>query len=343
MPGWRGRVRVRDATAGVDSVDDGARPSDATASAASPSVVQAVDSLWKSLVEYLAQILCQKTGSRSRSPVVQIQPRGSRPPFFCIHPVSGNVFCYVDLARWLGDDQPFYGLQAPGLDTEQEPYARLEDMAAHYIDALRTTQPAGPYLLGGWSMGGIVAFEMARQLQAHGQEVALLALLDAWAVPPSASDVEDDRMALLGSFVQSLGLSVDQFAVSVDDFWQLSPDEQLTCVLDRARCANLVPPDVTLPQLRRYLRVFATNLRAVRSYVPQPCTGQLTLLRASDPGMSSQDSTLGWGNLAAEGVAVHTAPGNHFTMLKEPHVQVVARWLRSCIDEAWADSQGHGY
>ena len=98
--------------------------------------------------------------------------------FFCIHAGGGNVLMYRDLARRLGPDQPFYGLQAQGLDGKQPRHKRIEDMAAHYIKEIQTLEPKGPYFLGGSSFGGAVAFEMARQLDAQGQKVALVALFD---------------------------------------------------------------------------------------------------------------------------------------------------------------------
>ena len=133
--------------------------------------------------------------SRPWSPLVAIQPKGNRKPFFCVHPVGGNVLCYAELARRLGDDQPFYGLQARGLEGGLPPRDTIEAMAALYLEAIRAQKPAGPYLLGGWSLGGVVAYEMARQLQAQGEQVALLALIDTDAssigqAPPEADAAE---------------------------------------------------------------------------------------------------------------------------------------------------------
>ena len=98
-----------------------------------------------------------------------IQPTGSKRPLFLVHPAGGHVFPYVHLARYLGPDQPCYGLQAKGLEEGESPHTRIKDMAADYIKALRTVQPNGPYFLGGWSMGGLVAFEMAQQLYTQGE------------------------------------------------------------------------------------------------------------------------------------------------------------------------------
>ena len=126
-------------------------------------------------VEHLASILRQQAEPPPWSPLVAIQPRGSNPAFFCVHPGGGNVLCYVGLARHLGPDQPFYAFQSRGLNGEQPICTRIEEMASIYIEAMRAVQPEGPYFLGGWSVGGVVAFEMARQLEAQGEQVALLA------------------------------------------------------------------------------------------------------------------------------------------------------------------------
>ncbi|HWH09372.1 MAG TPA: amino acid adenylation domain-containing protein, partial [Candidatus Thermoplasmatota archaeon] len=110
--------------------------------------------------------------------LVPIQRAGAKPPLFYVHPGGGTVGCYVRLALDLGADRPFYALQAQGADDEREPHLTLEDMARAYVDAIRTVQPRGPYRLGGWSLGGMIAYEMARRLEALGEEVALLALVE---------------------------------------------------------------------------------------------------------------------------------------------------------------------
>ena len=176
----------------------------------------------------------RQTTSPSRSSLVRIQSVGSNRPFFCVHPAGGSVICYIDLARFLGLEQPFYGLQASGLDGQQEPYTQIEDMAAHYTEALRVVQPEGPYFLGGWSMGGIVAFEMAQQLQAQGQKIALLALIDTVATTSGAQAEDEDEVVLLGNFAQNLGLWWEHLEFSLDSFLQLNLDERLAYVLRQA-------------------------------------------------------------------------------------------------------------
>ena len=127
----------------------------------------------------LAAVLHEGCSPEAWSPLVPIQPEGSAAPFFCVHPGGGNVLCYLRLSQHLGADQPFYGLQAPGLDGICEPLNTVEEMAERYVAAIRRSYPHGPYALGGWSVGGVVAYEMAQRLRADGQEVRTLAIMDS--------------------------------------------------------------------------------------------------------------------------------------------------------------------
>src|SRR5262249_28392466 len=127
-------------------------------------------------IEKLACILRHQTESKPESSVLALQPNGSKRPFFCIHPIGGNILCYMELTRFTGPDRPFYGLQAPRLNGQADRFACIEDMAANYIAAIQSIQPSGPYLLGGWSFGGVVAVEMARQLKQQNNQTAHLAL-----------------------------------------------------------------------------------------------------------------------------------------------------------------------
>ena len=281
-------------------------------------------------------ILSQQSSSQRQSPLVGIQPVGSKRPFFCVHPAGGNVICYVDLARYLGLDQPLYGLQALGLDGEQEPYTQVKDMAVHYIKALRIVQPEGPYLLGGWSMGGIVAFEMATQLQAEGQKVDLLALFDAKATACNVELAENDgNVAIFSSFAQELGVSLENLNFSLEYFLQLEPNKQLAYVFEKARMSNLLSPDIELPQVSRLFHVFKTNICAMWSYIPQTYSGRVTLFQASEQLVEApQNSTMGWGKLATQGVEIHAVPGNHYTMLKKPHIESLVKRLNTFLNKA---------
>lgn len=308
-------------------------------------------------VERLASVLREQAGRRPMSPLVGIQPAGSKRPFFCVHPGGGNVLCYVHLARHLGPEQPFYGLQAPGLYGEREPYTRIEEMAAGYIEALRVRQPQGPYLLGGWSAGGVVAFEMAQQLRREGHEVALLALVDSRA--PSADgknhradcDADFDDAELLALLAKDMGFFFGKdLPVSHYDLRKLGLDEQLNYFLEQAKIVNLVPPDVGFQQIYRFFQVFKAIYRALRSYVPEVYPNPIILFRSSEVspedlwGLESDaDVALGWSELSSKPLQITNVPGNHVTMLTLPHVHVLAEQLRCRLDEVHAANQGVHY
>src|SRR5208283_305577 len=285
-------------------------------------------------VEHLAQILHQHAKAPPHSSLVAIQPGGNRRPLFLIHPAGGHVFPYVHLAHHLGSNQPSYGLQARGLEEGQEPHSRIEDMAAYYIEALRTVQPLGPYLLGGWSMGGVVALEMAQQFQAQGQKVALLALLDT-RIPTADEELDDEDFdaRLLIDFVRYFGLSLDLR----DSLARLPKHELLERVLEHAKRAGLMPSDIEISQAQPFIELCKSDFRATQNYVLHHYPGRITLFKAGQElAGASSDPTLGWSEWAAGGVDVHVVPGNHATMVYKPHVEVLAEKLRACLDQVQA-------
>jgi amino acid adenylation domain-containing protein len=276
--------------------------------------------------ETLSALLRNAPEAQTPSPLVAIQPRGSRRPFFCVHAAGGSVFPYVGLAQRLGVERPFYGLQARGADDMAEPATSVEEMAADYLVAIRAAQKEGPYLLGGWSLGGSIAFEMARQLRARGVAASLI-MLDAVAPGFSPAGEDDDDLAILFGFALQLGLSAEDAAALPEGFSSLGREEQLALVFERAKQSPALPRGVDFKQLRRLMRVYRSNLHAARSYRPAPLPLRLTLLRAeSTHGDSHADSdpTLGWQSLTTEPVELRIAPGDHFTMLRDPHVASLA-------------------
>ncbi|MDA4120318.1 MAG: alpha/beta fold hydrolase [Thaumarchaeota archaeon] len=281
-------------------------------------------------VEHLASIIRQQGTPAPRSSLVPIQPHGNDRPLFLIHPAGGHVFPYVPLTRHLGLDQPCYGLQARGLEEGQDPHSRIEDMAAYYIEALQTVQPEGPYCLGGWSMGGTVAFEMAQQLHAQGQRVALLALLDSRIPTPGEKFSEQEFEAtLLVDVVRYFGLPLKP-----EDLSRLPKDEVLARVLEQAKKAGLVPAEVEVSQAHQFVELCKADFRATRNYAMHRYSGRITLFKASeDLVASSPDPTLGWGEWAAGGVEVHAVPGNHANMVYGPQVEVLALKLKTCLGQ----------
>jgi oxalate---CoA ligase len=285
--------------------------------------------LWEHpTVEQLARHLA--TGSREPcSSLVALQPHGSRPPFFCIHGPAGTVLFYQSLARHLGPDQPVYGFQAPIREEGDAAPLEIEAMASAYLRELRAFEPSGPYYLGGLSFGGIVAFEMARQLQVEGQDVAVVALMDSLC-PRHARRLSLRRRLLLHG----------------RNLLRLTPREQLRYVWTRALSVGaygrLKAWDVaqgisrragsSLPAPFRHTRVL--NHLAAKSYVPRPYPGQVTLFRAVERLDAADDPYRGWDQVALGGVEVHDVPGDHSSMIREPHVAVLAARLKACLERS---------
>ena len=257
-------------------------------------------------IERLADTLGQDGWSHHWSSLVPLQPTGSHSPFFCIHGVGGNVVGFHELAQHMKPDYPLYGLQSQGLDGKNSCHTRIEDMAAHYLEEIHTIQAKGPYHLGGFSLGGLVAYEMACQLVARGEEVGLLVLFDTYA-----SNVK-------------------------------SANESLLDLLRHPTWAQLRQlPQVLRKKVRRTFRmwrlpqalknVMNTNARAAEQYCLRPYSGKATLLRAGDTWRASEDPRAGWGELvgALETIEI---PGGHMDILREPHVNRVAESLKRCID-----------
>lgn len=293
-------------------------------------------------IEYLASILRQQPDSQSWSPVVAIQSEGSQPPLFFVHTAGGIVFCYAALARHLGQNQPFYGFQARGLEEGQEPHIQVEGMARYYIDALQVVQPQGPYFLGGWSFGGLVAFEMAQQLLAQGQQVAFLAILDTLAPFPERPEeiwITDETSLLVALFAYAKDMRM-----SVEHLQQLGPDERLIYVLEEAKRVNLLSPNTELTLLRRFLDMAKIQIQAARNYAPQCYSGKVTLFQAIEADkavkeieIALQISNLGWEDFTVKGVETYKVPGTHHSMMREPHVRALAEKLQACLERAQVD------
>jgi thioesterase domain-containing protein len=272
---------------------------------------------------------------------VTLHAGGSTPGLFCVHPVSGSVVDYVALARALGGSRPIHALQAPGLDDGGEPRERIEELAAYHRTQLRAIQPDGPYLLAGWSMGGMVAFELARQLEEQAEQVAMLAVLDVWpAGGDGSADAfglhrSHDEQRLLDAFVRDLGMPPEAATLSMQEFWQLDEHERLEKLADESWLLHLLPPDVAASDVRTRLQVFTAHLRALRRYAPRSYGGDLTFLPAAQPTLpSARDAVAAWEQLAGGRVTVHQVPGDHYTMLRHPQVERLAAVVQGLLRDA---------
>lgn len=263
--------------------------------------------------------------------ILTLQPEGTRPPWFMVHPPGGIVVCYQALAQRLGRDRPFHAIRARGLHDDSEPLPdHMEAMAADYLDAIRAIQPRGPYSLGGWSIGGLVALEMAQQLRAQGERINILALLDTTPPSPPGVPPQDDGAGR----EYGLDISLEQLAT-------LGPDRQLPYLWQHALKLGLVGPDVPMGVAQQVVdslkRLFHHHMLLAHQYLPRPYPGRITLLRPSDAPIAIPTTRdRGWGNLAAA-VDVHFVPGQHHSMVKEPHVLALARILKNCLQRVEAD------
>jgi surfactin family lipopeptide synthetase A len=283
-------------------------------------------------VEQLASILRSDDFS-SGSPIVAIQPHGDKTPLFYMPGGGGNIIYLYHLARNLGLDQPFYGLQARGLDGDEPPHTQIEEIAAYNIQAIKTIQPQGPYLLGGHSFGSFVAFEMALQLEHQGEKVALLALMDTPAPTPDLklgnSDV-DDATYLVGLASNIERFSGHKLSISYIDLETLSTEEQLNYVLERLKMSNILPREAKLKQLRGLLQVFKANDQT--QYLPQSIyTDSITIFQALD-NHNFGDLSEGWEKLSKAPLRTYSVSGDHISMMTEPHVQILAEKLKACLE-----------
>jgi amino acid adenylation domain-containing protein/non-ribosomal peptide synthase protein (TIGR01720 family) len=282
-------------------------------------------------IEQLAALL--REPASSQQPLVTMRAGSGRPCFF-VHAVGGDVLGYRALVERLEPDQPCYGLQAPNPADLVVDDLRIETMAAQYIDAIRAVQPNGPYLLCGWSYGGLIAYEMAQQLHQQNQEIELLALIDT-RTPELLRhrQPETDALALLGLLREQALLSGKQLSISRQELQTLDPDAQMRAVLAAIKGADL-DFDTELEWVQRFVRGLRLRERALATYRPQRYAGRVVLFTAADEPLSSaeagSDPTYGWAALVAQ-LLLRPVPGNHATMLLEPHVAALAAELNELL------------
>lgn len=278
----------------------------------------------------------QKTPQVRSSLLVELQAgSNNKQPLFLLHPVGGTAYIYRDLTRYLGSDLPVYGIQSLGLDGKTELPTSLEQMATEYIKAIRTIQPNGAYFLGGSSLGGTVAFEMAQQLHAEGEKVALLAMIDTPGPGHMGVKLEDEG-AIATYIIDSL-FELDKNFISLNSIReQGNAEEQVIYALEQAKIANLVPNnDFPVQTTRQIIRVFKANMEAMWNYTPRIYPGKIIFFRAQDrrEKYDPVHPEYPWIELAASGIEIHPVSGNHITMNALPHVQIIAEKLKVCLEQ----------
>ena len=298
-------------------------------------------------VEQFARAIDQQASQPRDAGLLPIKASGNRPPLFLVHGAGGDVLWgYANMAQHSDPDQPIYGIQADGA----KEFATLDEMAAHYVSKVRAFQPSGPYCLGGYCFGGNVAQEMARQLEAQGEGVTLLALLDCAAANGSYEKFDWWRPAVVSAFTRN-GF------YWLDDFRHLKPEQRRSLVLRKLRTlprklwsritGRQSRADFDLEEFidvahvsERETRLWNHHLGLLVRHVSKPYAGPIALFRTrSHPLICSFEDDLGWGKLATK-VAIKRIPGSHEGIFMEPHVRHLAKELEQSLQAAHLKADG---
>ncbi len=253
--------------------------------------------------------------------LAQLRDGDESAPLFCVHPVGGNVLAYRELSECLHGGYAIYAIRALGLRSGETPLFDLSAMADRYIEEIRKVAPRGPYRLCGWSMGGIIALEMASRLEAQGQTVELLTIIDSYAQETGGKVVsEAERLAWMA--IDIAGMTGLKREIQVDDLGT-GPDAREQLIV-RAVEMGAMPKDMPMEQLRQMIEVLDCNLRAMFEHHPSVCQGRVLLIHAC-PAAEDHPAhpASGWRPFI-NNMALHYVVGDHYTLLQSPQVRDVA-------------------
>ncbi len=276
-----------------------------------------------SIAELAAEIGNRRQSNHGPRSLVEIQSEGTKPTFFCVHGAGGNVLFYRDLSRTLGAEFPFYGLQSRGSDGSSEPLSSIEEMAKTYVKEVKTVQASGPYHLGGYCLGGLIAYEMARQLEDSDDEVALLALLDSYNL---------SRMEPVGTprnLTEKAYFHLRNLLHAPYSTWRSYMAQKIRTARDGelSLIANSIFRRRRATEDSLQGRIHRLNVAAAMRYQPRPYRGVVTNLKPTRNYSAFPDPDMGWSGLALEGVTNINLDLNPHAMLAEPFVAQTAAAL----------------
>ncbi|WP_167376261.1 amino acid adenylation domain-containing protein [Xenorhabdus vietnamensis] len=289
-------------------------------------------------VAQLATYVREKGGYPKFSPLVPMRTTGHKRPLFFVHPMGGNVLSYLRLVKHFPEDQPFYALQAHGVDAGSMPLTSIQEQAANYLEAIRQIQPHGPYSIGGWSYGGFVAFEMARQLKEHGEDVADLFVLDTVALNTEPQEKMNGEALLKWFFWELLWLNKGATLPE-----QIVPEhitslqERFEYITGHAIATGAIPQGSSRAVVQRLFDVYKANWQAATDYAAYTADINMTLLHATRPlpevlrsmhdavGSKYRDPKNGWESKTNGHINVIDVPGDHLEIMEEPYVAKVAK------------------
>ncbi|MFJ8141830.1 amino acid adenylation domain-containing protein [Streptomyces sp. NPDC096013] len=277
-------------------------------------------------VAELAAIVRSGGQETARGPLVTLREgEPEQRPVFLFHPFGGTVFCYVELTRHLPPGRPVLAIEAPGIQNEGEAEISVEAMATRYIDLLKEVQPNGPYALGGWCFGGVIAYEVAGQLRAEREEIEFIIGIDSRApveenIPESADD-----STILSWFARDLAVPAGKtLDIPADELRALGGDAAFDHILQEAAAIGVLAEDADRAQILRYFEAYLANGIALQTYLPEPAELDLVLLRAADEE-ADYGPKLGWEALIKGELQVIDVSGDHNSVMYPPHAELAAR------------------
>lgn len=280
-------------------------------------------------IEALALRLDESRPEQVSSSLIYLEMGNGQRPYFFVHPAGGHVICYAELGRCL--QRPVYGFQAKGVDGHGTPLDDISQIANRYITEMRQLQKTGPYTIGGWSSGGIIAFDMAAQLEQAGESVDQVIILDC---PSPLEHAAVDDPQLLSWFVEDLAMDLPLGRRAYLDIQGMDDAEQLTAVIDRFGIEWEGGLDAQ--QLLPIFKVFKSIVRAVRNYHPNTINAAINLIRARDGAVSEfsnhphgQREDWGWGLVSDGEVSTANVPGSHHTLLNLGYVEAIAELINA--------------
>ncbi|MFW6689470.1 non-ribosomal peptide synthetase [Streptomyces sp. MAR4 CNX-425] len=292
-------------------------------------------------VAELAAVVRRGGRETSRTPLVTMRDgEAGRRPLFLFHPFGGTVFCYVELTRHLPRDRPVLALEAPGIENEGEAEVSVEAMATRYLAHVREAQPTGPYLLGGWCFGGVIAYEVAAQLRAAGEEIELVAAIDSRAPIEENIPESPDDATLLSWFARDLAVPYGKtLDIPAAHLRELGGDTAFDHILQQAAAIGVLAEDADRAQILRYFEAYLANGIALQTYLPEPNDLDLLLIRAADEG-DDYGPKLGWEALIKGSLQLVDVPGDHNSVMYPPHAAVAARAMAPHMGADHHDDQG---
>jgi thioesterase domain-containing protein/acyl carrier protein len=280
-------------------------------------------------VEALAVLLRKEIDfQRPDHALVPLQPKGGNLPLYLVHAVGGNVYSYTELIRYIGEEQPVYGLQMVHFDPQKAP-STLYDMASGYLDEILEQQPEGPFVLGGYSFGGNLAYEMAVQLQERGHEVQRLILFDTvLAAQKPDAPLDDDTLEVmyLQRFEQQERTL--HLLITPDELLAMPREKRLRYLLQITKMNGFIPPDAEIPELLNALYAWSINVKALLEYEPRPAPVPITFFMTESTGAHVVQE---WEALTSRELEVTLVSGTHYTMMRHPHILQVLEPIRGIM------------